>query len=165
MSIDNEQIIKFLTETEEWNDIIIINPNGEHEFLFSRFRTLNDDLMEEYRPDLKKFMDGLVMPPNEAKYFKSEREFYYSSGINIIGRHFKLTRYNLPFIFARDINNNEEICIVKMRKVHSDYRYTIIITYFMDYSSACVVSYLKTFLDLYDSSFKLDDDHFNNIVL
>jgi hypothetical protein len=165
MDEPNEELIKYLTETEEWNDIIVVNTFGEHEFLFSRFRTLNDEILEGLRPETKNLIDSLITPPAEVKQFKSEREYFYANGINVLGRHFVLTRYNLPFIFARDVNSNEELCIVKIKKIHSDSRYLILITYFMDYSSACVVSYLKPFLENYDNLFKVDDDHFNNINL
>jgi hypothetical protein len=165
MNEPSKEMVIFLTETEEWNDVMIFNSNGEHEFLFSRYRTLNDEVMDELKLETKRFIESLITPPNEAKFYKTEREYFYATGINLLGRHFKITRYNLPFIFGRDVNNHEELCIVKMKKQHTDYRFIIVITYFIDYSSSIIASYLKTFVENYETTLKVDDDHFNNIVL
>jgi hypothetical protein len=46
-------IIKYLTATEEWNDIIIIDQNGDLNFMNSRLNTLDEMYVRTFKNDFK----------------------------------------------------------------------------------------------------------------
>ncbi len=164
-NLDKEEniLFQYLNETEEWNDLIIFDSNGSKQFLFSRYNKLDDKLLEEFGEQtltlISYLIDTSIIP--DIKIFKSEKEYFYTNGLYLIGRHWVATRISLPFIFARDLNNNEEICLIKIKDIINEKKYIVVITYFMDYTSALIVNYFKNFLILYDKKLIIDDDYLN----
>lgn len=54
--------------------------------------------------------------PNFVKKFKTLNDFFYRKGIRLLERDFICTRVAMPFIFARDNINKEELAIIKVLK-------------------------------------------------
>lgn len=155
-------ISNYLSETEEWNDLIITDRLGNLVFLFSRFGTLDENYISSFKPDFKNLIDKLLDPEKHIedynKTVKNINDYFYEKGLHLMNRHFKITRLAIPFIFSRDKNNNEELVVIKAFNTFSNMNLLIYITYFQDYSSPLIIGYLKPFLEIYDTNIKIDDD-------
>ncbi len=56
--------------------------------------------------------------PDWGTKYKNINEYFYSCGFNLMKRDFLVTRIAMPFMFAKDLNYEEELAIMKVSYIN-----------------------------------------------